>query len=200
MIVIGLTGSIGMGKTTTAVMLEAMGIPVHNSDTAVHIALSAGGRGVEPVANAFPEAFNHASGSIDRKILGHIVFNDDAKRRLLEEIVHPLVIESQKEFLEVARSGGKKMVVLDIPLLYETGAEKRVDTVIVVTCPEFIQRRRVMARPGMTEEKFRAILSHQMPNVEKCARADFVVQTGFGRTLTKCMLKRVINTLEHRLS
>lgn len=196
MIIIGLTGSIGMGKTTTANMLEAMGMPVHNSDAAVHSALAAGGGGVEPVAAAFPETFNQASQSIDRKLLGDLVFNDDARRILLEQIIHPIVVQSQVEFLAAVRASGKRMAVLDIPLLYETGAEKRVDVVIVVTCPSFIQRRRVLSRPNMTEDKFHAILARQIPDKEKRAKADFVVQTGFGQAVTRCMLERVISRLE----
>lgn len=195
MIILGLTGSIGMGKSTAAGMLRDLGVPVHDSDEAVHCALAANGVAVDAVAAIFPAALDHATHSINRKILGGIVFNDPAQRKKLEDILHPLVREQQQEFLQHHRRNAVPVVVLDIPLLYETGAERRVDKVIVVTCPAFIQRRRVLARPHMTRDKFNAILGGQVPDAEKRRRADFVVQTGLGRAYTQNRLKKIIQSL-----
>ena len=195
MIVLGLTGSIGMGKTTTAEMLRALGVPVHDSDDAVHRALAPGGKGVAAVAAAFPAALDKAKNAIDRKILGGLVFHDPVQKKKLEDILHPLVWEAQQDFLRENRRQNRAIVALDIPLLYEAGAEKKVDKVIVVTCPSFIQRRRVLSRPGMTEEKFQNILDSQMPDAEKKRRADFIVQTGLGRAYACNRLKKILHTL-----
>lgn len=196
MIVLGLTGSIGMGKSTAANMLRQLGIPVHESDAEVHTLLGQGGRGVEAVRAAFPKSYN--DGAIDRKKLGAIVFKDDEKRLLLESILHPLVREGQESFKRQARANGLDVVVLDIPLLYETGGEARVDKVIVVTAPFFVQKERVMARPGMDEARFHAILEKQIPDAEKCARADFVVHTGLGLAHTMQELKDVLSEVRKK--
>lgn len=195
MIVLGLTGSIGMGKSTAAGMLCDLGVPVHDSDAAVHLALGPGGAGVQAVAADFPDAHNKKDNTIDRKALGAIVFQKPELKKKLEDILHPLVREEQQKFLLENRGHNVRIVALDIPLLYETGAEKRVDKVIVVTCPYFIQRRRVLSRPGMTEEKFQSILASQTPDAEKKRRADFIVQTGLGRAHTYGRLKKIIHTL-----
>ncbi|HEY8190575.1 MAG TPA: dephospho-CoA kinase [Micavibrio sp.] len=195
MMIAGLTGSIGMGKSTAADMLRDMQVPVHDSDEAARAMIGPDGPAVAAVAQLFPQAYDRGNNAIDRAILGPIVFADPAKRKMLEDIVHPYVRESQQVFIREQKALGQRLIVLDIPLLYETEAEKRIDKVIVVTCPAFIQRRRVMSRPGMTEEKFQNILASQMPDAEKRRRADFVVQTGLGKAVTCCSLKKIIQEL-----
>ena len=176
MIVLGLTGSIGMGKSNAATMLRRLGVPVHDADAAVHRLLGPGGSAVRRVAEIFPAAL--VGNRIDRKRLGDLVFGDTAALRRLESILHPMVRKSSRDFLGWARRRRLPVVVLDIPLLFESGADTTVDRVIVVSAPKSIQRLRVLARPGMTEEKFRAILARQVPDAEKRRRADYVVMTG----------------------
>lgn len=192
MIVLGLTGSIGMGKSTAASMLKILGVPVHDSDRAVHAALAPKGAAFEEVAVTFPGAWDKKSRTIDRKALGDIVFHDKAQRKKLEAILHPIAAASQKKFIMDMRSKGKRAVVLEIPLLFETGAEARVDYTICVTAPAAIQRRRVLARKNMTEEKFRNIVANQMPDAEKQARSDFTVQTGMGYATTFRELRKIL--------
>lgn len=192
MIVYGLTGSIGMGKSTAASMLRSMGVLVHDSDAEVHKLLAPRGRAFEEVAVTFPEAWDKKQHVIKRDVLGNIVFNNDKQRRKLESILHPYVHESQSEFIKQAQAMGQDKVVLDIPLLYETGAESRVNAVIVVTAPYFIQRQRVLSRPGMTKKRFQDILDKQVPDKIKRARADYVVQTGLGKAYTYRALKRIM--------
>lgn len=192
MIVLGITGSIGMGKSTLAAMLEGMGVPVHNSDTAVHEALSPGGAAFEEVAVTFPDAWDKKTHTIDRKKLGAIVFGHADKRKELEAIVHPAVWDSQNKFRMKYNRLGLKAVALDIPLLFETGAEERVDYTIVASAPFDIQRRRVLARPNMSEEKFAAILATQMPDNEKKRRADYVVETGMGLGHSRRALEKIL--------
>ena len=194
MIVFGLTGSIGMGKSTAASMLKLMGVPVHDSDQAVHAALLPKGAAFEEVAVIFPEAWDKKNRIIDRKKLGNIVFHDAAKLKKLEAILHPLAAASQKKFIQNMKLKGKKAVALEIPLLFETGAEKRVDYTISVTAPPAIQKRRVMKRKNMNEEKYLRILESQMPDAEKQARADFVVQTGMGYATTFQQLRKILKT------
>jgi len=190
MIVLGLTGSIGMGKSTAANMLRAMGVPVHDSDATVH-GLFAGDRAMRDAIGArFPGVVTAAG--VDRQALGAAVFGDDAARRDLEAIVHPRVRAAAEAFLRHHRRLRAPLVVLDIPLLYETGGEDRVDAVIVVSAPAALQRRRVMARPGMDAERFAGILASQMPDGEKRRRADFVVETGLGKAYTFRRLKRIV--------
>ncbi|PZQ79200.1 MAG: dephospho-CoA kinase [Ancylobacter novellus] len=173
---LGLTGSIGMGKSTTAGLFRELGVPVHDADAAVHALY--GEEGVAPVEAAFPGVTQ--GGRVDRTLLGARVLGDDAAMKRLEAIVHPLVRAREIAFLQRAAASGADVAVLDIPLLYETGAEGRVDAVLVVTAPESVQRARVLARPGMTEDKFAAILSRQLPDSEKRRRADHVIDTGHG--------------------
>ncbi len=176
MIILGLTGSIGMGKTTTAEMFSALGVPVHSADAAVH-ALYAG-RAAAPIEAAFPGSV--VDGRVDRDALSkQVVGHPDAMQRL-EAIVHPLVREEELAFLDRARADGAKLAVVDIPLLYETGGAVRCDRVAVVTAPAEVQRQRVLARPGMTPRKFEAILARQMPDEDKRRRADFIIDTGNG--------------------
>jgi dephospho-CoA kinase len=178
MLVLGLTGSIGMGKSTTSAMFQAQGVPVYDSDAAVHALYATGGAAVAPVEAAFPGVV--VDGAIDRaRLSAAVVGNSEALARL-ETIVHPLVGAHRIGFFEKAEAEGRDIVVLDIPLLYETGGEKKVDKVVVVSAPADVQRRRVLARPDMTPEKFEAILARQTPDAEKRARADFVIDTGQG--------------------
>jgi len=193
MIVLGLTGSVGMGKSTAAAMLRQLGVPVHDADVAVHRLLAPGGAAVPAVASAFPGTA--VGGGIDRALLGKQVFGDAAALRRLERILHPLVRKSEQRFLKRARARRAPLVALDIPLLFETGGEKRCDAVVVVSAPAFLQRARVLARPGMSEERLRAILAKQVPDAEKRRRADFVVTSGLGRAPTFRGLRRVVRAL-----
>jgi len=193
MIIVGLTGSIGMGKSSTAAMLRRLGVPVHDADAHVHRLLGKGGAAVKTVAAAFPQAL--AEDRIDRKRLGDAVFADRHALRRLESILHPLVREAARSFLIKAARNRVRIVILDIPLLFESGREAEVDAVIVVTAPPAVQRQRVMARPGMTEDKFRAILSSQLPDIQKRRRADYIISTGghFGHTFhqVRAILRRI---------
>jgi dephospho-CoA kinase len=188
--VLGLTGSIGMGKSTAARMLKRLRVPVHDSDATVHRLLSRGGGAVQQIEREFPGSVR--DGAVDRAALGAIVFRDATALRRLEAILHPLVQRSQRRFLACCAARRVPVAVLDIPLLYETGAERRVDAVIVVTAPPTIQRARVLARPGMTPEKLAGILSRQMPDREKRRRADFVVASSLGRAHTLRGLRRIV--------
>ncbi|MBW9088084.1 dephospho-CoA kinase [Rhizobium wenxiniae] len=191
MIIIGLTGSIGMGKTTTAGMFRDEGIPVNDSDAVVHDLYKTDA--VEPVGRAFPGSIR--DGVIDRAELARqLSLAPDGFSRL-EAIVHPLVRKREKQFLEIHKTAGTDLVLLDIPLLFETGAEKRVDVIVVATCDPQIQRQRVLARPGMTEEKFNLILNRQLPDQQKRERADFLVDTGGGLMQAKRRVQEIIALL-----
>jgi dephospho-CoA kinase len=178
MIVLGLTGSIGMGKSTTAGLFAQAGAPVHDADAAVARCYAKGGAGVGPVSQAFPEAV--INGAIDRERLSAMVLGDTEALKRLEAIVHPLVKQDRQDFLARARAAGAPVAVLDVPLLFEIGAESEVDAVVVVSAPPAVQRERTLLRPGMTPAKFARILARQLPDAEKRARADFVVDTGRG--------------------
>jgi dephospho-CoA kinase len=191
MIVLGLTGSIGMGKSTTAAMFRDLDIPVHDADATVHDLYR--GEAVQPVAARFPGALK--DGVIDRKALSALLAEAPDGFRDLEAIIHPLVRAREAAFLAKEREKGVPLVVLDIPLLYETGGEARVDKVVVVTCDPETQRARVLARPGMTEEKFQLILSRQMPDAEKRRRADFIIDTGRGLEAARKQVEEVIAEL-----
>lgn len=192
MIVFGLTGSIGMGKSTAATMLRRMNIPVHDSDAEVRFQLSPRGQAFEEVAVTFPECWDKKKHIIQRNILADLVFNDDESRLELESILHPYVRTAQQAFIRKAMAMGQKLLVLDIPLLFETGADNRVDATIVVTAPAYLQKQRVLARPNMDEELFYKILSKQIPDFEKRARADYIVQTGLGLAHTYRELQRIM--------
>jgi dephospho-CoA kinase len=202
MIVLGLTGSIGMGKSTAAAMLRRLGVPVHDADAAVHRLLGPGGAAVARVAAAFPGSgiVDAATGRmrIDRAALGRLVFADPEALRRLEAILHPLVRQDERRFRRRMASSHCPLVVLDIPLLFESGGDRRCDATLVVTAPRRVQRARVMARPGMTEERFAAILAKQLPDAEKRRRADFVVQTGQSRNLTLRRLAEIVRLLRRR--
>jgi dephospho-CoA kinase len=190
-IVLGLTGSIGMGKSTTARMFEEAGVPIHDSDAAVHRLYSAE---AAPLIEAqFPGTTS--DGSVDREKLARAVLGDPVALRKLEAIVHPLVRADADRFLARHRAAGAPLAVLDIPLLFETGGRDRVDKVLVVTAPPDVQRRRVLSRPGMTEEKFAAILAKQIPDSEKRSRADFVIDTGEGLEAARAAVSRIIAEL-----
>jgi len=193
MIVVGLTGSIGMGKSNAAGVLRRLGVPVHDADGEVHRLLGPGGRAVRAVAAAFPGVL--AGDKVDRKLLGDRVFGDTAALRRLEAILHPLVRRSSRIFLAAAARRGVRLVVLDIPLLYESRGENTVDVVVVVSAPRLVQRQRVLARAGMTEEKFLAIVTRQVPDAEKRRRADFVVATGRHRGDTFRQLQKIVRKI-----
>lgn len=194
MIVLGLTGSVGMGKSTAAAMFRRLGVPVHDSDAAVHRAEAPRGAAVAAIAAAFP-GVAAADGGIDRELLGQRVFADPAALRRLERILHPLVRRSQERFLRGGRARRLPLVVLDVPLLFEAGGARRCDEVVVVSAPAWLQRLRVMARSGMTEERFKAMLAKQLPDSEKRRRADIIVPSGLGRAVTFRRLARLVREL-----
>lgn len=191
MIVLGLTGSIGMGKSTTAKMFVEEGVPVHDSDEAVHRLYA--GQAAPLIEAAFPGTVR--DGVVDRNVLGRHVIGNAAAMKRLEEIIHPLVRADANAFLDRARESGRPVVVFDIPLLFETGGRGRVDKVVVVTAPADLQRARVLARPGMTVEKFEAILARQVPDAEKRRLADFVVDTGKGLDAARQQVRAIIAEL-----
>lgn len=188
--ILGLTGSIAMGKSTAARMLRAMRVPVHDADAAVHALIGPRGMAVPLVEAAFPGTRD--GDWINRRVLGARVFTDPEALRRLEGILHPLVRRAESRFLRRHRLARRPVVVLDIPLLFETGGRRRCDTVIVVSAPRLVQRQRVLARPGMTEDRLRAILARQTPDSEKRRRADHVVPSGLGHAVTWRALTRVV--------
>ena len=193
MVVLGLTGSIGMGKSTTADLFRREGVPVFDADATVHAlyrGAAAAGAAVAAVEAAFPGVA--PDGAVDREELGRRVLGDPAALRRLESIVHPLVGAERRRFLRDAEAGGASLAVLDIPLLFETGADAGVDAVAVVSAPEAVQKARVMARPGMTAERFSAILRRQVPDAEKRRRADVVIDTGRGLEAARAQVRAVI--------
>lgn len=196
MIVIGITGSIGMGKTTAAHMLRDMKIPVFDSDACVHELLAPGGAGVVSVGTAFPEAYDKKTKSIDRKMLRAALAGDHEKWNQLESLLHPLVQAAQQDWLRDHKSKGVKMAALDIPLLFETGAEARCDAVIVVSAPDFIQNQRVLEK--MSAEDFAFRLSRQMPDAQKCARADYVLNSGQGLAEMRKELENIVSDIREK--
>jgi dephospho-CoA kinase len=192
MIILGLTGSVGMGKSTAAAMLRRMGVPVYDADAAVHRMMGKGGIAVARVAAAFPGVAKN--GAVDRGALGKRVFGDDAAMKRLEAIIHPLVRQDERRFLSDMRRRRAKLVVMDVPLLFESGRQRRYDATMVVMAPEFLQRARVLARPGMTKATLAAIKARQMPDAEKRRRADYIVPSGLGRALTWRRLRQVLRS------
>ena len=178
MILLGLTGSIGMGKSTTAALFRAAGVPVYDADAEVHASYARGGACVGPVGEAFPGVVK--DGAIDREALRQRVLGKPEELRRLNSVVHPIIGGLRRTFFDDARAAGADLVVLDIPLLFEGGGERGMDAVAVVTAPPDVQRARVLDREGMTAERLEAILAHQMPDAEKRARADFVIDTSRG--------------------
>jgi len=196
--IIGLTGSIGMGKSVAASMFRSLGVPVEDSDAAVHEMFAKGGAAVAAVEAAFPGAVK--DGAVDRAALGKLVYGDPAALKRLESIVHPLVGRHRDAFLARAKARHVPVVVLDIPLLFEAGLDRLCDVTVVVTAPRFLQEARVLARPGMARERFERILAQQMPDAEKRRRADYVVQTGIGRAHTLRRLKEIVRLLRAKES
>src|SRR5215216_4756914 len=191
MFVLGLTGSLGMGKTTTAGFFAEAGVPVHDADAVVHRLYE--GEAVAAIEAAFPGTT--VRGEVDRTKLAACVLGDGAALKRLEAIVHPLVHEAERRLLAEAEAAGEKIAVLDIPLLFETGADQRVDAVVVVSAPPEVQKARVLERPGMTLEKLNWIRGRQMPDEEKRRRADFVVDTGTDLSTTEAQVRHILACL-----
>ncbi len=191
--ILGLTGSIAMGKSTAARILRRLGIPVYDADGAVHRLLGRGGAAVAPIAAAFPEAVR--DGAVDRQALGAIVFRDRAALARLERIVHPLVRRAQESFLRRQAARRARLVVLDIPLLLEGDGASRCDAVIVVSAPASLQEQRALSRPGMSRERLAGIRARQMPDREKRRRADFVVATGLGKRHSLRRLVQIVRVM-----
>jgi dephospho-CoA kinase len=191
MFILGLTGSVGMGKSATARLFADAGVPVHDADAVVHRLYE--GPAVAAIEAAFPGTTS--AGQVDRNKLAARVLGDHAALERLEAIVHPLVQKAEADVLARARARGEKVAVLDIPLLFETGGDARVDAVVVVSAPEDVQRARVLARPGMTPEKLEAILAKQMPDAEKRRRADFVVDTSRGLDAARIQVRAILDAV-----
>jgi dephospho-CoA kinase len=189
MIVLGLTGSVAMGKSTTAGFFAEEGVPVHDADSVVHRLYE--GDAVPVIEAAFPGTT--ADGKIDRMKLGSRVMGDLAALRQLEAIVHPMVQDAERRFLAEAEAKGAPVVVLDIPLLFETGGDSRVDAVVVATAPAEVQRARAMSRSGMTEQRLDAMLARQMPDSEKRLRADFLVDTSRGFDDARAQVRAILD-------
>lgn len=192
--VLGLTGSIGMGKSTTADLFRDAGVPVHDADAAVHLLYA--GAAAAPVEAAFPGTV--IDGRVDRERLGRAVFGKPEAMARLEAIVHPLVRAEEVAFLDAARRQGAALAALDVPLLLETGGDRRCDAILVVTAPAAVQRARVLARPGMTEERFNALLARQMPDAEKRRRAHFLVDTSRGVPAARAQVRDILKALAGR--
>jgi dephospho-CoA kinase len=191
MFILGLTGSVGMGKSMTARFFAEQGVPVHDADAVVHRLYQ--GEAAAAIEAAFPGTT--AAGKVDRDKLAERVLGDSAALKRLEAIVHPLVQEAERRLLAEAEARGDKVAVLDIPLLFETGGEKRVDAVVVVSAPPEVQRSRVLERPGMTVEKLEAILAKQMPDDEKRRRADFIVDTSQGFEAARAEVRAILDAV-----
>jgi dephospho-CoA kinase len=189
MIVLGLTGSIGMGKSTTANLFAEAGVPVYDADAAVHRLYE--GEAVGAIEAAFPGTT--ADGKVDRNKLSARVVHDSAAMKRLEQIVHPMLGASRQKFLEDAKASGAPVAVVDVPLLFETGGEKRVDAVVVVTTTPEVQRERILARPNMTEEKLASLLARQMPDAEKRKRAHFLVDTSHGLDPVRARIRDILS-------
>lgn len=198
MIRVGLTGSIGMGKSAVLAMFADLGAAVWDADAAVHRLYAPGGAGVGPVGAAFPDAIR--DGGVDRAALSALVLGAPEALKRLEAIVHPLVADDRARFLAAAEKDGAAMAVLDIPLLFENGAERAFDAVVVVSAPAPVQRERVLARPGMSEEKFAAILALQIPDAQKRQWADYVVDTGVSLRETRAAVRQVYDDLRRRFA
>jgi dephospho-CoA kinase len=195
-IVLGLTGSIGMGKSTAAAMLRHLGVPLFDADAVVHRLIGRGGAAVRRVEEAFPGVQNEA-GAIDRQRLAQRVFGHPEELRRLEVILHPMVRTAERRFVARARARGDKLIVLDVPLLYETRGTGRCDYVLVVSAPARLQRDRVMRRPGMTARRFGEIIGAQLPDSEKRRRADFVVPTALSKAATFRRLRAIVGDLRY---
>jgi dephospho-CoA kinase len=193
---VGLTGSIGMGKSETAKLFAKLGVPVYDADAAVHALYEQGGAAVGKIADAF--AGSVKNGRVDRGELARQVGADASAFARLETIVHPLAADAERAFVENAKAEGAQLVVLDIPLLFETGGQARMDAVVVVSAPQEVQRTRVLAREGMTEDRLDGILARQMPDAEKRAQADFLVETDKGLDHAFSQVKKIVAELKRR--
>jgi dephospho-CoA kinase len=191
--ILGLTGGIGMGKSTATSTLRRLRVPVFDADATVHGLQAKGGRAVRPIGAAFPGTVR--DGRVDREALRRVVLGNPEALKRLERIVHPLVRQEERRFMAAARRRGERIVVLDVPLLFETGGAWRCDAVIVVTAPAAVQRWRVLRRPGMTEERFRAILARQTPDAEKRRRADHLVHTGLSRHHAQRRIRKLVREM-----
>jgi len=196
MYILGLTGSIGMGKTTAAAMFRQCGVAVYDADAAVHQLMEPNGKALAPVKKLFPQIVENDN--IDRKALGAVVFNNNTALASLESILHPLVQSMQREFLRQKAKSGESLVVLDIPLLFEKKIDLFCDAVAVVTAPLYLQKIRVLSRPRMTNKQFERILDKQLPNAEKINRAEFVIQTGIGRYHSLKYVRKIIGITRSR--
>ncbi|MEZ5946062.1 MAG: dephospho-CoA kinase [Hyphomonas sp.] len=196
MIVLGLTGSIGMGKSATATLFRDEGVSVYDADAAVHELYQAGGAAVDPVEAAFPGV--KAGDAIDRIRLRERVLNDSAAMEKLESIVHPLAGKAQQDFRLAAKAAGEPFIVVDIPLLFETGGTGYCDFVLVVTAPADVQRERVLSRPGMTVDAFEAILARQVPDAEKRAKADFILSTAHGFEFARDHVRAIVALMNRK--
>lgn len=184
-----------MGKSTAARLFESLGVPVHDSDKAAHAALEPSGAAFNAVKSHFPESFDAKTNRIDRKKLGALVFANTQRLKTLESILHPMVHKSQADFIRIQKLLGKKQIVLEIPLLFETGAQSRVDYIVCVSAPDAIQRRRVLSRVGMTDQKLQDILARQIPDTKKQAMSDFIVHTGLGLARTHQDIKNILKQI-----
>ncbi len=200
MMILGLTGSIGMGKSTATKAFARHGAMIWDADAEVHRLMAKGGAAVAAVTTAFPEARleDEDGAAVNRRILGKLVFHDAAALRRLEAILHPMVRHAERRYLAAAERRRCRLAVLDIPLFFETGGDACCDATATVSAPEFIQRARVLARPGMTKSKYDAILARQMPDWEKCRRADFVIQTGLNKRVSRNESRRIVDILALR--
>jgi dephospho-CoA kinase len=193
MIVLGLTGSVGMGKSATAKMFADEGVPLFDADAAVHKLYE--GEAAPLIAAAFPGTVS--AGRVDRERLSQTVVGNSEAFAKLEAIIHPLVRKARKDFLIAAKAKGAQIAVLDIPLLFETGGERKVDKIVVVSAPEPVQKERVLARPGMTEAKFSAIVAKQMPDSEKRKKADFVIDTSRGFEAARDEVRAILRAISN---
>jgi dephospho-CoA kinase len=193
---LGLTGGIGMGKSTTALLFRRLGIPLFDADLMVHHLSAPGGAALPAIARAFPEMIE--SGRLDRAGLARLVFWDHAALQRLEAILHPLLVAERARFLRRARRQRRSLVVLDIPLLFESGGDSAVDRVVVVSCPAFLQRRRALARPGMSSERLARVRALQMPDAEKKKRADWVIPTGAGKRRVLRQILEIRRTMQEK--
>lgn len=194
MIKIGLTGSIGMGKTTTAQMFIDAGCPVFDADAVVHSLYSKGGAAVPLIQAVFPDVVK--DGAIDRSVLGQHMRADPLNLSVLESFIHPMVAERRSDFILKAEQSGHNIIIFDVPLLFETGGDKNLDTIIVVTAPASVQRARVMAREGMTKDLFEKLLARQMPDKEKRARADYLIFTDKGLDLAREQVHKILSEIK----
>lgn len=194
--ILGLTGSIGMGKTTTAGMFKDFGCPVFDADAAVHALYDKGGEAVPLIKAVFPDAVK--DGKVDRKILGVHMREDPLNLQVLESFIHPMVGTRRQNFLEEAGRDKADIVVFDVPLLFETGGDKHVDAVVVISAPASVQKERVMARPGMTVDLFNMIMSRQMPDAQKREKADFIIMTDQGLDAAREQVQSVLQDIRNK--